>query len=285
MHLELEAQVAEYMGKEAAMVIGMGYATNTTVIPGLCGKGTCLISDSLNHASIVTGARSSGAKIKVFKHGDYAHLEQVVRETIIEGQARTRLPWKKIIIIVEGIYSMEGEIVDLVEVVRIKKKYKCYLYVDEAHSIGALGRTGRGVCEQTGVDPADVDVLMGTFTKSFGSVGGYIASSKQVIDYLRRRSYSTLYGASMSVPCAQQTLSVIRVILGKDGTNVGANKIMQLHDNANYFRNELKKRGFVVLGAEDSPVVVLMLYSPGRVPAFSRECLKRNVCSELFFFS
>ena len=130
-----------------------------------------IISDSLNHTSIVFGARGAGARIKVFTHGDTKALERLIRDSIAEGQPRTHLPWKKILILVEGIYSMEGEIVDLAEVVRIKKKYKCYLYVDEAHSIGALGAHGRGVCEQRNVNPADIDILMGTFTKSFGAVG------------------------------------------------------------------------------------------------------------------
>ena len=102
-------------------------------------------------------------------------LEKIIRRAIIEGQPRTRRPWKKILIIVEGVYSMEGEVCDLAAVVEIKKKYKCYLYLDEAHSIGAVGATGRGVCEYAGVDTKDIDIMMGTFTKSFGAIGGYIA--------------------------------------------------------------------------------------------------------------
>jgi 7-keto-8-aminopelargonate synthetase-like enzyme len=109
---------------------------------------------------------------------DPADLERVLREAFIQGQPRTGRPWTKIMIVVEGIYSMEGNICRLPEIVAIKKKYKAYLYVDEAHSIGALGKTGRGVCDYWGVDTADVDLLMGTFTKSFGSAGGYIAGSK-----------------------------------------------------------------------------------------------------------
>jgi serine palmitoyltransferase len=236
-----------------------------------------IISDSLNHNSIVCGARQSGAKIKVFRHGDYKNLEKIVRESIAEGQPRTHRRWKKVIILVEGIYSMEGEIVDLPEVVRIKKKYNCYLYVDEAHSIGALGARGRGVCEQTGVNPRDVDILMGTFTKSFGAVGGYIAGNKDLISYLRNSSFGCLYGSTMPVPCAQQIMSVIKVLLGEDGTDIGRQKIKQLHDNANFFREELMKLGFEVIGDKDSPVIILMLYTPGRATGFSRECLARNM--------
>jgi serine palmitoyltransferase len=148
-------------------------------------------------------------------------LERIIRDSIAYGQPRTRRPWKKVIIIVEGVYSMEGEICKLKEIVEIKKKYKCYLYVDEAHSIGALGPHGKGVCDFTGVNPADVDILMGTFTKSFGSVGGYISGSKKFIDYLRRKSWSTYYAATMAPACAQQILSALKVIDGKDGTTIG----------------------------------------------------------------
>merc|ERR1712070_1100162 len=114
------------------------------------------------------GCRSSGALIRSFKHNDAKALEEVLREAIAYGRPRTRRPWRKILVMVEGIYSMEGEICNLKKIVQVCKKYGVYVYVDEAHSIGALGATGRGVCEQTGVDPADIDILMGTFTKSFG---------------------------------------------------------------------------------------------------------------------
>jgi serine palmitoyltransferase len=178
LHIELEATVARFIGKEDAMVFGMGFGTNAGGVPSLVGKGGLIISDATNHASIVVGARSSGATVKVFRHNDTEDLEAVIRRAIVEGQPRTRRPWTKILIIIEGIYSMEGEMPPLQEIVRIKKKYGCYLYVDEAHSIGALGKTGRGICEESGVSPADVDLLMGTFTKAFGSVGGYIAADR-----------------------------------------------------------------------------------------------------------
>lgn len=155
-HVELENNIAEFVGKEAAIVYSMGYGTNTATIATLVGKGGLIISDSLNHTSIVNGSRSSAAHIRVFRNNDTQHLEEVLREAIIMGQPKTRRPWTKIMVMVEGIYSMEGIICNLREIVRITKKYKAYLYVDEAHSIGALGKTGRGVCEHTGVDPKDI---------------------------------------------------------------------------------------------------------------------------------
>jgi serine palmitoyltransferase len=277
LHEELGQLIARFVHKEAALIFGQGYATNSTNLPGLLGKGDLVISDSLNHASLVVGCRSSGCKVKVFAHNDMEDLERVIRESIVEGQPRTHRPWRKIMILVEGIYSMEGEICKLPDIVKLKKKYKCYLYVDEAHSIGALGKSGRGVCEYWGVDFADVDVLMGTFTKSFASVGGYIASSRDVIDHLREHSVGGSYETSMPPGNVQEAISCLKIITGEDGTDLGRKKVQQLHDNSNYFRQKLIDLGFQVFGEKDSPVIPMMLYYPAKISAFSRECLRKNL--------
>jgi serine palmitoyltransferase len=277
LHRELETVVARYVGKEAAMIFGMGFGTNSTGLPALVGPGTLVISDELNHASIVVGARSSGAKIAVFKHSNVKDLERVIRKAIVEGQPRTHRPWRRIMIVVEGIYSMEGEFCPLAEIVALKKKYKCYLYVDEAHSIGAVGPTGKGVCDITGVDPADVDILMGTFTKSFGAVGGYLAADRSVIEYLRYHCMGSVYSPSISPPACQQIIAAMKIILGEDGTDNGKKRLQAIYDNANYFRDELRDYGFHVLGEPGSPVVPLMLYVPSQIKHFSAECLARNM--------
>ncbi|WCJ36329.1 Long chain base biosynthesis protein 2a [Euphorbia peplus] len=277
LHTELEECVASFVGKPASIVFGMGYVTNSAILPVLMGKGALIISDSLNHNSIVNGARGSGATIRVFQHNTPSHLEKVLREQIADGQPRTHRPWKKIMVIVEGIYSMEGELCNLPEIVAICKKYKAYVYLDEAHSIGAVGKTGRGVCELLGVDTADVDIMMGTFTKSFGSSGGYIAGSKELIQYLKYSCPAHLYATSISPPAAQQIISSIKVILGEDGSSRGAQKLARIRENSNFFRSELQKMGFEVLGDNDSPVMPIMLYNPAKIPAFSRECLNQNV--------
>jgi len=284
LHRALEQKTAKYLNKEDCIVFGMGFATNACTIPSFVGKGCLIISDSLNHASLVNGCRASGAKIKVFEHNDTQQLEKLVRKSIVEGQPRTHRPWKKILIIVEGIYSMEGEICRLPEIVAIKKKYNCYLWVDEAHSIGALGKTGRGVTEYWGIDTADVDILMGTFTKSFASVGGYIAGSKEMVEHLRRTSFSTQYSTSLSPGCCRQILSAMSIILGEDGTDIGKKKIAQLRDNSNFFRQGLIDRGFQVYGDKDSPVIPIMIYFPAKIAAFSRECLKRNIAAVVVGF-
>lgn len=172
---------------------------------------------------------------------------------------------------------MEGELCKLPEIVAICKKYKAYVYLDEAHSIGAIGKSGRGVCELLGVDTADVDIMMGTFTKSFGSCGGYIAGSKELVQYLKYACPAHLYATSISPPAAEQIISSIKVLLGEDGSCRGAQKLAQIRENSNFFRSELQKKGFEVLGDNDSPVMPIMLYNPAKIPAFSRECLKHNV--------
>ena len=276
-HEELEAVVADFVGKESALVFNMGYGTNATTIPALVGKGSLIISDTLNHTSIVNGARASGARVKVFSHNDVDELERVLREAIVAGQPYTHRPWKKILVMVEGIYSMEGEICDLPGIVRVCKKYRAYIYVDEAHSIGALGNTGRGVCEHYDIDPAEIDILMGTFTKSFGAMGGYVAASREIIDHLRSQSAGCLYSNAMSPVVCQQILTAFRVLKGEDGTDLGAQKVRVVKANANYFRRELQRMGCDVLGDNDSPVIPMMLFIPSKISLFSRMCFERNV--------
>ncbi|KAL4656286.1 serine palmitoyltransferase 2-like [Arapaima gigas] len=276
-HEELEKLVAKFLGVESAMTFGMGFATNSMNIPALAGKGCLILSDELNHASLVLGARLSGSTIRVFKHNNMQSLEKLLREAIVHGQPRTRRPWRKILILVEGIYSMEGSIVRLPEVIALKKKYKAYLYLDEAHSIGALGPWGRGVVDYFGLNPSDVDVMMGTFTKSFGAAGGYIGGKKVLIDYLRTHSHSAVYATSMSPPVVEQIITSMKCIMGEDGTTVGRERVQQLAANTSYFRRHLQDMGFIIYGNHDSPVVPLMLYMPAKIGAFGREMLQRNI--------
>ncbi|XP_061109912.1 serine palmitoyltransferase 2-like isoform X2 [Conger conger] len=276
-HEELEKLVAKFLGVESAMAFGMGFATNSMNIPALVGKGCLILSDELNHASLVLGARLSRSTIRVFKHNNMQSLEKLLRDAIVHGQPRTHRPWKKILILVEGIYSMEGSIVRLPEIIALKKKYRAYLYLDEAHSIGALGPNGRGVVDYFGLDPQDVDALMGTFTKSFGAAGGYIAGKKELVDYLRTHSHSAVYATSMSPPVVAQILTCMRCIMGEDGTTFGLEQVRQLAENAAYFRKGLQEKGFIIYGNSDSPVVPMMLYMPSKLSAFGREMLKRNI--------
>jgi len=277
LHREVETLVASFLGKEDAMCLNMGFNTNATTIPVLVTRGDLIISDELNHTSIVNGARLSGAAIRTFRHNDTQHLESILREAIIMGRPRTRRGWNKILVVVEGIYSMEGEYCDLRNVVRVSKKYGAYVYLDEAHSIGAMGSTGRGCAEYTGVDTSDIDIMMGTFTKSFGGMGGYIAGSTEVINYLRQKCAGSAFHNSLSPVVCQQIINSFKVIMGLDGTNIGKQKLRDLRDNSNYFRMRLNDMGLHVLGNYDSPIMPVMLYNPTKIAAFSRECLKRGL--------
>ncbi|KAJ2371943.1 serine palmitoyltransferase component [Coemansia sp. RSA 2607] len=277
--VETEDMVARFVGSEAALIVSMGYATNALNIPALVGRGCLILSDELNHSSLVSGARLSGASIRVFRHNDVASLETELRRSITQGQPRTHRPWKKILVVVEGLYSMEGEFCRLPEIVALRRRYGFYLFVDEAHSIGALGKRGRGVCDHFGVNPQEVDVLMGTFTKSFGAAGGYIAGSRALINHLRLKSHSAVYAEAMSVPVLAQVSSSMRMIMGEDREHAleGQQRLDQLAVNARYFARRLAEMGFMTMGDAGSPVVPLLLFSPAKIPAFSRECLKRNV--------
>ncbi|KAJ6225307.1 hypothetical protein RDWZM_003852 [Blomia tropicalis] len=292
-YAHLEAQVAQFLGVEDSVVIGMGFATNALGLPCLFGPGSLVISDQLNHASLVLGCKLSGAKVRVFKHNDMQHLEKLLKEAVIQGQPTPNgfgrkcvQPWKKIIIIVEGIYSMEGTIVNLPEVIRLKKRYKAYLYMDEAHSIGAMGSRGRGICDYYSCDPKEVDILMGTFTKSFAASGGYIAGTKTVIDYIRSSSPSFYYCTTMAPPVVQQVSYIMDQFLAMDKNNNRSKeicdiqqRILQLKHNTIYFRTKLKELGFHVDGDVDSPVVPIMAYAPAHLKCLIRELLDRGIAT------
>jgi len=150
------------------------------------------------------------------------------------------------------------------------------LWIDEAHSIGALGKTGRGVCEYYGIDTREIDLLMGTFTKSFAAVGGYITGTREIIDHIRRESFWN-NETTMSPGCCQQILSSLGIIMGEDNTNEGQLKIKRLSENSVYFRKKLIEKGFQILGDSDSPIIPLMVYHPAKLISLSRECLKRKI--------
>ncbi|KAJ3505319.1 hypothetical protein NMY22_g17627 [Coprinellus aureogranulatus] len=298
LHTISEALVAKFVGMEDALISSMGFATNSTFIPALVGKGCLVISDELNHASIRFGVRISGASVRMFKHNDMEALETLLRESISQGQPRTHRPWKKILLIVEGLYSMEGTLVNLPKIIQLKKKYKFYLFVDEAHSIGAMGPQGRGVANYFGINPRKIDILMGTFTKSFGAAGGYIAGSKAIIDHLRVvASMASIMGVKAPVPVPQSSglrlsspaplaiedeyvhpgpaphaslpswLSLPREL--SDGSE-GSTRLRRLAFNSRYLHNGLIKLGFITYGHPASPIVPLLLFNPGKMNMFHR---------------
>ena len=275
--IDCESLVADFVGKESAMVFSMGFGTNAAAFPALVGKGSLILSDELNHASIRFGSRLAGAMIQSFKHNDMRDLEDRLREAIAQGQPRTHRPWKKILVVTEGLFSMEGTMCNLPGLVRLKKKYKFYLFVDEAHSIGALGPRGRGVCDYFGIDPSQVDILMGTLTKSFGANGGYVAGDKALVDKLRASNAGTFYGESPSPAVLSQIICALRIINGDLVPGQGEERLQRIAFNSRYLRLGLKRLGFIVYGHDDSPIIPLIIYHPAKMPAFSHEMLKRKI--------
>ncbi|KAF2432459.1 putative serine palmitoyltransferase 2 [Tothia fuscella] len=277
LHVQVEEEIADFVGKPAAMVFSMGFVTNAGSFPALVGKGSLIISDELNHSSIRFGARLSGAMVMAFKHNDMKDLERLLREVITEGQPRTHRPWKKILVAVEGLYSMEGTMCNLPGLIELKKKYKFSLFVDEAHSVGALGPNGRGVCDYFDVDPAEVDILMGTLTKSFGANGGYVAAEKHIIDKLRVSNAATIFGEAPAPPVLMQISSSLKMISGQLVPGEGLERLQRLAFNSRYLRLGLKRLGLIVYGHDDSPIIPVMLYHPAKMPAFSHEMLRRGI--------
>nr|GAT61078.1 serine palmitoyltransferase 2 [Mycena chlorophos] len=305
LHLLAESLVARFVGQEDALISSMGFATNSTYIPALVGKGCLVISDELNHASIRFGTRLSGAHVRMFKHNNMRSLEKLLREVISQGQPKTHRPWKKILVIVEGLFSMEGTLVDLPRLVQLKKRYKFSIWLDEAHSIGALGPHGRGVCDYFGIPPKSIDLLMGTFTKSFGAAGGYIAGDKTLIDRLRIRGHSGPYAESMAPPVLTQIVASMASIMSvvdssttsdaydypgpapkrslptwlalpralADGSE-GQSRLRRLAFNSRYLHQGLIKLGFITYGHPASPIVPLLLFNPGKM------CIFHNLMKE-----
>lgn len=276
-HVISEKVVADFLGKESSLIYSMGYGTNATIFSALIDKNCLVISDELNHASIRFGVRMSGAVIRIFKHNDMEDLERVLREQISQGQPRTHRPWKKILIIVEGLYSMEGTMCNLPELVRLRKKYKFYLFVDEAHSVGAIGPRGRGVADFFSIDPSEIDIMMGTLTKSFGATGGYIAANKDIIDKIKVTNLANIYAESPAPPVLAQINSSLLTITGDVNNGEGQERLQRIAFNSRYLRLGLKKLGFIVSGMDDSPIIPVMLYHPTKMPAFSRLMLEKKI--------
>jgi 8-amino-7-oxononanoate synthase len=204
-HRDLESGIAAHIGVEAAVVFVSGHATNVTTIGHLFDKNDLILHDSLCHDSILQGIYLSGAKRMAFAHADLQELEQTL--------AQVRDQYRRVLLCTEGLFSMDGDICDLPGLIRLKKSYRCNLIVDEAHSIGVLGPSGRGIAYHfPGIDPKDVDLWMGTLSKSFASCGGYIAGSSPLVHYLKYTAPGFLYSVGMSPPNAAAALKSLELM-------------------------------------------------------------------------
>lgn len=201
-HIELEERLAKLVGKQGALVYATGFTANSGVIPCLAGREDYLIYDELDHASIIEGKRLAFSKVLKYKHNDMDALEKVLQRCE---------PDKVKVIVADGVFSMEGDIAKLPKMVELSKKYNASLFIDEAHSLGVFGKTGAGICQHYNVTD-DVDLIMGTFSKSLGTIGGFIASDNNIINYLKHNSRTLIFSASItpaSTGCVLAALDVM----------------------------------------------------------------------------
>ncbi len=201
-HVDVERRLAEFMNKEAALAFSTGFQTNQGIISTLVGKGDEVITDRMVHASIIDACRLSFGDVHKFKHNDMADLERILKSLKKDGGR---------LIVVDGVFSMEGDLANLPEIVALAKKYKARVLVDDAHGIGVMGKHGRGTCEHFGVED-DVDLVMGTFSKSFASLGGFVAGEKKVISYIKHFARSLIFSASITPASVATVLATLDII-------------------------------------------------------------------------
>jgi len=260
LHHELEAAIAAFVGRAAALTFSSGYATNLAAITALVGRHDVVLSDKLNHASLVDGCQLSGADFVRFRHNDLADLERCLQQA---APAATRL------VVVDAVFSMDGDIAPLPGLVELCRAYGAWLMVDEAHSIGVLGATGRGLEEHFGLAGV-IDVKMGTLSKSIPSVGGYLAGSADLIQMFRHAARPFIFSAALPPPQAAAAKAALEVIAAEP------ERVAQAQANARYFRDRLRALGFNILNTETA-IVPLICGSDQRAYRMVHECQQRGV--------
>lgn len=240
LHIQLEKELAKYVHKEEAICFSTGFSVNQGVIPALLGKDDFVICDDRDHASIVDGRRLSFAKQLRYKHNDMEDLERILQ----------KLPFEAVkLIVVDGVFSMEGDLAKLTEIVELKKKYNCSLMVDEAHGIGVFGEQGRGVCDHFGLTD-EVDLIMGTFSKSLASIGGFIAGDFDTINWLRHSCRSYIFSASNTPAATAAAMEALHIIQQEP------ERIEKLWDVTRYALRRFREEGFEI-GDTESPIIPL----------------------------
>ena len=247
-HKPFEAEIAEFLGMESALTLVSGYLSNVTTIAWLMsGKRDAIFIDELAHNSIVAGAEGAQAQVVKFRHNDFDHLEHLL--------ARHREEYRNVLIVVEGVYSMDGDTADLPRLLEIKEKYQVWLLVDEAHSLGVLGATGRGLAEHQGVDPDRIDLIVGTMSKTLASCGGYVCGKKQVIDWFRYTLPGFVYSVGLSPVILAAARTALRLMQEETW------RIAKLADNAELFRTVAHEAGFSTGPAIGRGVVPILFSS------------------------
>jgi len=261
LHVELERRLAEFKGVEAAITFQSGFAANLATIPAIVGREDVIFSDQLNHASIIDGCRLSRATIVAYPHNDVDALEDLIKEH--GPQYRRKL------IVTDGVFSMDGDIAPLPRLAELAKRYGCILMVDDAHGEGVLGRGGRGIVDHFDLHGV-VDIEVGTMSKAFGVMGGVVAGSRRLVEWLRQRGRPFLFSSAMTVPDVAACLAAIDLL--EESTEL----VDRLWDNARYFKVKMQELGFDT-GKSETPITPIMLGEAPLAQAFSRRLFEEGV--------
>lgn len=261
LHLELERRLAAFKKVEDALYVQSGFCANQAAIPPLVGKEDVIFSDRLNHASIIDGARLSGAKIIVYEHCDPADLEAKIQE---------HLPnYRRGLMVTDGVFSMDGDIAPLDKLMAVADRYGVLTMVDDAHGEGVLGKGGRGIVDHFGLH-GKFDVEIGTLSKAFGVVGGVIAGKKVIVDYIRQKARPFLFSSAVTPADTAACLAAVDLLEESEAL------VQKLWANAEYFRAEMRRLGFDT-GRSQTPIVPVMLGDAGLAKEFSRELFEAGV--------
>lgn len=271
-HEELEAKLAKFKKTEAVIVFQSGFAANMGAIPAVMTKEDAIISDELNHASIIDGCRLSGAKILRFKHSDMDDMERVIREAIMTGE------YKKFMIITDGVFSMDGDIAKLPEIVSIAEKYDMPVYVDDAHASGVLGKDSKGRPNGSGSAShfglyGRVDFQIGTLSKAIGVVGGYVAGSKELINWLKLRGRPFLFSTAMTPGDAGAVIKAVEIL--SENTDL----VEKMWENGRYFKRLLSDMGYNI-GHSDTPITPVIIGDEAKTMQFSDELFNSGVFAQ-----
>ncbi len=265
-HMDLEEKIARFKNVEACVVFQSGFAANAGTVSAILGKEDFILSDELNHASIIDGARLSRATIKVFRHKDVAHCEELLQQLASE-------PGKKLVI-TDGVFSMDGDIGPVDKLAALAEKYGAIMMVDDAHASGVLGRNGRGSVDHFGMH-GNVDVQVGTLSKAIGALGGYVCGSKDLIDYLYHRARPFLFSTSHPPSVAATCIAAFDILAGEP------ERILRLWSNTRHFQGELKRIGFNIGGvntpATETPITPIIVGEGRAAMQFSRALFDQGV--------
>ena len=257
LHVELERRLAKFKGAEASLVYQTGFAANAGLIPQLAGKGDLIISDELNHGSIIDGVRLSQAERAVYRHTDMADLARVLDEAERSSPAHRR-----ILIITDGVFSMDGDVAPLDKIAALGAEHGAMVYADAAHGEGVLGKGGRGIVSHFGLDRDRVHVEMGTFSKAFGVVGGHVSGSKDLVNFAYNKSRTWLLSGSHPPAVAAACLAAVDVLEREP------QHVQRLWENTRYFKKAMKDLGFDI-GRSESPITPVMVGESGKAKKLS----------------